>query len=101
VSYLIPGDRPPGGGLWLADDFLWDHLPRLSPLAAYVYLAIGRHVDRRHYPTVRELATETLKNEALVRRAVDTLAAQGLLNEHDLKVILRPYDLTENPESHE
>jgi hypothetical protein len=101
VSYLSPGDRPPGGGLWLADEFLWDCLPRLTPLAAYVYLAVGRHASKYQYPTVRELAVETLRSEALVRRAVDQLAAQGLLNSSDLAVILRPTTPGETPDSHE
>lgn len=90
MTYLSPGDRPPGGGLWLADDFLWDVLPRLSPMACYVYLVVGRHADRRRYPTLRELAVETLRPETVVRQAVNLLARNGLLNESDLSLILRP-----------
>lgn len=77
-------------GLWLDDDFLWDILPRLSPLAVYVYLAVGRHVHTGHYPTVKDLSTELGRSVKMVAEACRLLKEQGLFNKHDMTLLFHP-----------
>ncbi len=78
---------PRSNGFWIDDDFLWDVLPRLTPLAVYVYLALGRCWKMEQYPSIDDLAIELMRSKVLILEAVNKLAKEKLLNKHDLRYL--------------
>lgn len=76
-------------GLWLDDEFLWDFLPRLSPMAVYIYLALGRYQCQKKYISVEELADELIRPVPKIKEQLFKLKNLGLLNQSDIRKIIR------------
>lgn len=74
----------------MSDEFLWDVLPRLTPTAAYVYLALLRYPTRARYPSASELAEELSRPMVFVTRAMTELVRTGLLTAGDARAVLAP-----------
>lgn len=89
LPHLTPDPRPTSGGFWVEEDFLWDVLPRLTPLSVYVYLLLGRYDHKAKYPTLAEIGLEAGVPPRAIREAVERLCRETLLNQSDVGRLFR------------